>query len=186
MKARVTVTLKSGVLDPQGKAIEGALKGARRRRARRRAPGQDVRHRDRRRRPRGRARRGSARPASGCSPTRSSRTTRSRSSESACARPSSCFPASIAKATSRARCGRRPARAPTIVWHAERDLPAGHGSRRAAGRLLLRRLSALRRDRRARADHEGGRRPRRARRAGARHLQRLPDPVRGRACCRAC
>ena len=26
MKARVTVTLKSGVFDPQGKAIEGALK----------------------------------------------------------------------------------------------------------------------------------------------------------------
>jgi phosphoribosylformylglycinamidine synthase len=26
MKARVTVILKSGVLDPQGKAIEGALK----------------------------------------------------------------------------------------------------------------------------------------------------------------
>ncbi len=25
MKARITVTLKSGVLDPQGKAIEGAL-----------------------------------------------------------------------------------------------------------------------------------------------------------------
>jgi phosphoribosylformylglycinamidine synthase len=25
MKARVTVTLKNGVLDPQGKAIEGAL-----------------------------------------------------------------------------------------------------------------------------------------------------------------
>jgi phosphoribosylformylglycinamidine synthase len=25
MKARVTVTLKAGVLDPQGKAIEGAL-----------------------------------------------------------------------------------------------------------------------------------------------------------------
>jgi phosphoribosylformylglycinamidine synthase subunit PurS len=25
MKARVTVTLKSGILDPQGKAIEGAL-----------------------------------------------------------------------------------------------------------------------------------------------------------------
>ena len=25
MKARVTVTLKSGVLDPQGKAIQGAL-----------------------------------------------------------------------------------------------------------------------------------------------------------------
>jgi phosphoribosylformylglycinamidine synthase subunit PurS len=27
MKVRVTVTLKAGVLDPQGKAIEGALKG---------------------------------------------------------------------------------------------------------------------------------------------------------------
>ena len=27
MKARVTVTLKSGILDPQGKAIEGALGG---------------------------------------------------------------------------------------------------------------------------------------------------------------
>ena len=26
MKARVTVTLKQGVLDPQGKAIEGALR----------------------------------------------------------------------------------------------------------------------------------------------------------------
>lgn len=27
MKARVTVTLKNGVLDPQGQAIEGALNG---------------------------------------------------------------------------------------------------------------------------------------------------------------
>ncbi len=27
MKAKITVTLKSGVLDPQGKAIEGALAG---------------------------------------------------------------------------------------------------------------------------------------------------------------
>ncbi len=26
MKARVTVTLRNGILDPQGKAIEGALK----------------------------------------------------------------------------------------------------------------------------------------------------------------
>jgi phosphoribosylformylglycinamidine synthase len=26
MKARITITLKSGVLDPQGKAIEGALR----------------------------------------------------------------------------------------------------------------------------------------------------------------
>ena len=27
MKAKITITLKSGVLDPQGKAIEGALQG---------------------------------------------------------------------------------------------------------------------------------------------------------------
>jgi len=27
MKAKIIITLKSGVLDPQGKAIEGALKG---------------------------------------------------------------------------------------------------------------------------------------------------------------
>jgi phosphoribosylformylglycinamidine synthase subunit PurS len=27
MKARITVTLKTGVLDPQGKAIQGALAG---------------------------------------------------------------------------------------------------------------------------------------------------------------
>lgn len=27
MKARIHITLKSGVLDPQGKAIEGALRG---------------------------------------------------------------------------------------------------------------------------------------------------------------
>lgn len=29
MKARVTVTLKTGILDPQGKAIEGALRSLR-------------------------------------------------------------------------------------------------------------------------------------------------------------
>jgi phosphoribosylformylglycinamidine synthase len=27
MKARIQITLKNGVLDPQGKAIEGAIKG---------------------------------------------------------------------------------------------------------------------------------------------------------------
>ena len=48
MKARVTVTLKNGVLDPQGKAIEGALARARLRRRRRGPPGQG--HRDRARR----------------------------------------------------------------------------------------------------------------------------------------
>ena len=50
IKARVTVTLKNGVLDPQGKAIEGALAalgfgGVGR------PPGQGLRHRARRDRP---------------------------------------------------------------------------------------------------------------------------------------
>ena len=45
MKARVIVTLKSGVLDPQGKAIEGAL-SSRRSTGSKRAARQDFRHRD--------------------------------------------------------------------------------------------------------------------------------------------
>ena len=56
MKARVTVTLKAGVLDPQGKAIAGALACARLRRRRQCPPGQVYR---------GRARRGATRPAPG-------------------------------------------------------------------------------------------------------------------------
>ncbi len=47
IKARITVTLKNGVLDPQGKAIEGALGSLGFFRRRRRAPGQGVRHRAR-------------------------------------------------------------------------------------------------------------------------------------------
>ena len=49
MKARVIVTLKNGLLDPQGKAIEGALKSLDIRRRRKRAAGQDFRRRTRRR-----------------------------------------------------------------------------------------------------------------------------------------
>ena len=45
MKARVTVTLKTGVLDPQGKAIEGALQSLGVAGVDKRAPGQGVRHR---------------------------------------------------------------------------------------------------------------------------------------------
>ena len=51
MKARVHVTLKNGVLDPQGKAIAHALERPRLRRRRRRAPGQGHRARARRDRP---------------------------------------------------------------------------------------------------------------------------------------
>ena len=50
---------------------------------------------------------------------------------------------------------------PAIVWHADRALPAGNRPRRPARRFLLRRLSALRRDRGARAHHGRGARARR-------------------------
>ena len=50
MKARVTVTLKTGILDPQGKAIEGALRSLGFAGRGQRAPGQGLRHRDRGRR----------------------------------------------------------------------------------------------------------------------------------------
>ena len=40
MKARIKITLKSGVLDPQGKAIHNALGGPWHLRRRRRSPGQ--------------------------------------------------------------------------------------------------------------------------------------------------
>ncbi len=52
MKARVTVTLKAGILDPQGKAIEGALKSLGISRRRERPSGQGLRYRDRGRRSR--------------------------------------------------------------------------------------------------------------------------------------
>ena len=55
----------------------------------------------------------------------------------------------------------------------------------AARRLLLRRLPALRRDRPVRPGHGDDRRRGPWRPAGARHLQRLPDPVRGPPAARA-
>ena len=62
---------------------------------------------------------------------------------------------------------------------ARRPWPARRRCGDPARRLLLRRLPALRRDRPVRAGdgRPGARRPGRA--AGARHLQRVPDPVRG-------
>ena len=157
MKARVIVTLKSGVLDPQGKAIEGALKGlaidglksvrqgkifdieidgedhaaARRRLARGlRAP---ARQYDRRKlRDRNRLRR------------------RMRAAVIL-------FPG-INREGDAARALRQATGADARDRLARRARAAGGGgSRRPAGRILLRRLSALRRDRRARADHAGGR-----------------------------
>ena len=66
MKTRVYVTLKNGVLDPQGRAIHHALEGARLRRRAGRPRRQADRARGRRRRHRRRDRR---RCAASCSPT---------------------------------------------------------------------------------------------------------------------
>ena len=75
---------------------------------------------------------------------------------------------------------RAPAAGPAVVWHRESELPEGRPDRHSR-RLLLWRLPALRRHGGAFADHARGQGARRARHAGARHLQRLPDPDRGRA-----
>ena len=63
--------------------------------------------------------------------------------------------------------------------------PDGRRRRGAARRLLLRRLPAGRRHRPLQPGHGGRRDLRRRRRAGPGHLQRLPDPVRGRTPARA-
>ena len=62
---------------------------------------------------------------------------------------------------------------------ASRHLAAGRRRRRPARRVQLRRLPPLRRHRPLQPDHAGGAGPRRGRRRRARHLQRLPDPLRG-------
>ena len=70
------------------------------------------------------------------------------------------------------------------LWHKDRDLQ-GRRLRRPAGRLLLRRLPALRRAWRAsRRSWRASSRFAARRRPGARHLQRLPGPVRGRPAAR--
>ena len=73
-----------------------------------------------------------------------------------------------------AACGARVER----LWHQETELPALDLIVRA-GRLLLRRLSALRRDGGARAGDARGGAAGGRRRGRARHLQRLSDPGRG-------
>ena len=107
MKARVTVTLKPSVLDPQGKAIEGALRSLDLKGVASVRQGKmfDIEIDAEDAPPRARR---WAKRARGCSPTRSSRITRS-SLPKRCAPPSSSFPAPIARATPRARSGRRPA-----------------------------------------------------------------------------
>ena len=62
---------------------------------------------------------------------------------------------------------------------APRHQPAGRRRRDPAGRLQLRRLSPLGRHRAVQPDHAGRPAARGRGRRRARHLQRLPDPVRG-------
>ena len=70
-----------------------------------------------------------------------------------------------------------------MLWHGDAR-PAGRRRDRRPRRLLLRRLPALRRDRTVLAGDGVGRRVRPRRRARARHLQRLSDPLRGGAAAR--
>ena len=65
-----------------------------------------------------------------------------------------------------------------FVWHRDADL-RGRRCRGPARRVQLRRLPSLRRHRPVQPGHAGGAAPRRRRRTGARHLQRISDPLRG-------
>ena len=72
-----------------------------------------------------------------------------------------------------------PASPREYLWHKDTDLKGRPGHRHPR-RLQLRRLPALRRHRPLQPDHAVGRRLRRRRRPRDGHLQRLPDPHRGR------
>ena len=123
MKARVVVTLKTGVLDPQGKAIEGALRSLSIPGVYGRAPGQGVRYRMA-----GDDRDGAYKTLSeACERLLANTIVENYAIEvdvSPRQPPSSSSPARIANRT-------RPARsekfgcAPAIVWHADPDLPQG-------------------------------------------------------------
>ena len=82
------------------------------------------------------------------------------------------------------RAVRRHARRRRRLHLAQGPRSSGRGRRHPARRIQLRRLPARRRHRALQSDHERGRRTREARRAGARHLQRLPDRLRGRPAAR--
>ena len=86
---------------------------------------------------------------------------------------SNCDHDALLRREARARPGRR-------VRLAQGHEPRRRRRRDPARRLRARRLPAHRRDRALLADHAGGADVRRRRRAGARHLQRLPGAARGR------
>ena len=187
MKARVTVTLKTGILDPQGKAIEGALALARRRGRRQRAPGQGVRHRDREAGDAAKAEALLKQAADKLLANTVIENYQSRwivvsAHESRRPRLSRHQPRARHGAHARLVSGREPA----MVWHAETRAARRHRSRRDPGRLFLRRLSALRRHRGARADHGRGARLRRAKAGWCSASATASRSCARPACCRAC
>ena len=176
MKARVFVTLKPGVLDPQGKAIHHALEGLGF------AGVQDVR-------------------AGKLIELELAEGTSDADIEAMCRKLLAntvienfkietdgvgmksavlVFPGSNCDRDLAVAIEQVTGRAPAMVWHRDSELPEGHRLHRHSRRLFLRRLSPLRRDGRAIADHGRSGRGGRPRRAGARHLQRLPGADRGR------
>ena len=171
----VDVMLKPEILDPQGKAVHGALAPARLRRRRRRPPGQALRARVRGRRHRGAAGRG----AQGGGDPAQQPGDRGLHGQGRRAVKIGVvtFPGSLDDVDAR-RAVEIAGGEAVALWHGD-SRPAGRRRRRPARWLLLRRLPALRRDRPLRAGDDRGHRRGEERDADARHLQRLPDPVRG-------
>ena len=181
VKATVLVRPKDGILDPQGDAVQESLRhlgfaveahaGRTRRRPRRRR----GRRRHGPRRGRADVRAAARQPAD--------RELRDRDRRVRDLRPTVAvvvFPGSNDDRDAAWALGALGAE-PVLVWHAEERAAGRYRCGRPPGRVLVRRLPALRRDRPLLAGDAGGRGVRRRGRPGARHLQRLPDPLRGRA-----
>ena len=187
MKARVTVTLKSGILDPQGKAIEGALKslGVEGVASVRQGKVFDIELAGSDKAKAEAALKDAADKLLANTVIENYRVEVSELGDATPMKSAVLVFPGINRERDMARAlklvsGHEPA----MVWHAETSLPEGHRSRRGARRLFLWRLFALRRDRGARAGHGRGARVCARRRARARRLQRFPDPLRVRAAAR--
>ena len=179
MKARVFVTLKPGVLDPQGKAIHHALEGLGFSGVNDVRAGKlielDLADGDQRRRHRSDVPQAPRQHGDREFPDR----TNGLMKTAVIVFPGSNCDRDLAVAL---RASDRPAAGDGL---ARRKRASGrHRLHRPARRLFLRRLSALGRDGGALADHARGRRCGRPRRAGARRLQRLPGADRGRPAAR--
>ena len=153
MKARVTVTLKSGILDPQGKAIEGALRslGVAGVASVRQGKVFDIEIEGADRAGAEAALKAAAEKLLANTVIENYRIEVTGMKSAVIVFPGINRERDMARAL-KLISGREPA----MVWHADTRAAGRHRSRRHSRRLLLRRLSALRRDRRARADHGRG------------------------------